>query len=1216
MAFNLDLRLESRVAGRHGHKLACEESSDWVSSADNVKLPGNTDPIQFVTLKKITARLLESPQQIDKYGLPVCIGSCAKYLALGTARGHIFVFDYQQDLEAVISPGHSVTALAFSLDSESLASGHSNGQVHVYTLANHQSPVFSFDSQDSPISSVSFVGKRHSALLSLTDDGNLVYHQASRVFLGFATKSRTLVSNILSTAQLPIGPLPYPTDTMDVMAVMNSSGITVLSTNSAVQDHFRVGRPKMASSTATTGCIAWYPATETAGPVLAYSWANVLTLVDVVADGITNEHHAESILLRYENKRRHLCQEHIVAVHWLNSKVLIVLTASQRLICFSRETLSILNEQDVMSKHIKYRKLEHARRDFAAAATVYRSKLFVLGKYQVFFGAPRNWADELFGLLQSGQYIQALETACAQYEGNCDLILIGLPEDADERHRQMKQHILEILDVSSSYIFTDQTVLALDQAKRNDTLALFLNTAFKVCASLKTDPLIYDQLYDKYSSQGLEGVFFNVLERFIFREEIVILPPAVLRKMVARYISDERGEVLEDLICLLDLTQLDLDLTITLCREHHLNDCLVFIWNTMMEDYISPMFDAIRAIKTNSSAQYYEYIYPYISYTLTGRQYPTEKPIYYKQLETAKKNLYYVLFNGAAVSWPKGSAKLHIVSDDQVDDEPAFPYLVLLLKQDGARFFRVMNEIFEDIYLNDDEVFGFSSNFDTYELKVNRQYVVDVLMGIFGENEFSQLEKTYLSIFIARNYPKYLQFIRLSNSTLEKVIRDLCAYPNDELKDECELSLQSLLSVYRPNNSIVPLLESVGFYNALVSIYNSEHRALKLLELWCEQDSRTDAADIVERCFRLVGSNPGEKHDIEQFLAAHFAEFCVEPCSIAVTFSRHCPELNSHVLELEDSRKKYEYLRTLFELRTQEEVATTPAMELEYAECLFEFDHDKLKPFVLESTVDEKMMRFLQQNGEIETIVEIHRQRGQIEDAVDVVVQGLVSTAQRLQPGDNSQDLWKYLHLGFKVIKETDPTRSTELQQDEKLYLRLLETSVSFFVTEEGPLLDIYKRLVQDAFTSLINIKRDYSESFFRIFNTFLSRSSAKLTTLEEVRPVLSEIFQAYSHEKLIYEIVLKLVNHDIFQELHVLDAKRAGGWSLANLECEVCGKPIWGPKIGSQIYDVWQTYKISGTVPTSPELQIVVFQCRHGYHTKCLNNLGVNNECILCRDH
>ncbi|KAG7926790.1 hypothetical protein KL925_003075 [Ogataea polymorpha] len=1218
--FNFDHRLQSRVA-RNRDSVAAGHELEPLERSQSPSLYGSAsdrDAIQLITLKKITSRLFENPQQLEQQGEPVCIAVCAKYIAFGTSKGHVLAFNYDQSLEAAFFTGVPITAISFSLDSNSLATGHRTGQVSIYELSNQDRPCHSFDSLSSPISTLSFIGKRHSALLSTTDDGRLVYHHATRTLFGFSCSSRTLAENVLASAQLLMGPVAYPTDTMGVLALMSPSGLTVLSTEPVVQTHFRVGKPKILDETDTFGCVQWFPATKEF-PALAYSWGNVLTLIDVVAERYVDERKSESVLLRYENKRRYPCQEPIVAIHWLNAKVLVVLTVSQRLFCLSPEKLQVLTEQDVMNKHVKHRLADSQHRSFAATSAVFRGKLFVLGKYQAFLGSPRNWADELFELLQSGQYINALETARIQYDGQCDLVLIGLPKDDAERHQKMRHHIMQMLEASSKYIFTDQSVLAMEPMARKDVLAQFLATAFRVCVSLKPDPAVYEQLFERYVANGLEDVYFGILEKFIRKQEITVLPPVVLRKMVARYVYDGRGHTLEEMICFLDLKQLDIDLAITLCREHHLNDSLAYIWNTMLDDYITPLIDALKALKKHSNEPEYrdsDYVYAYIAYILTGRQYPTEKPLNYRTSETARKNIYYVLFSGAAISWPRGTPKFHIVDEENVVDEPAFPYLFLLLKHDGALFFRCLNEVFEDTFLNDNEVFGFSSNSDTYELKVSRQYILDVLMGIFGENDFGSKYQTYLAVFIARNYPKYMQFIRLSNSLLEVVIRDLCAYPVPELKEECELSLQSLLSVHKPSTSLVPMLESAGFYNALMSIYQSEQRALKLLELWIEQKNRPKATEIIERCFRLVRNNTGERLDVEQFLERHFSEFCADPAAAAKVFSEHCQKLNSKALELSQPQK-YEYLRAVFDIRSQTGLEVSSEMEVAYAECLLEYEPASLKQFVLGCKTDEKLMHFLRENQQFETIVEIHRRANETEQAVEDIIQALTYCATHLKKADNSDVLWRYLYLGFDVISESrlTPDVSQDLQPDERLYLRLVETAVGFFVAAEGPLLDSFKRLVQDAFTTLINIKRDHSDSFSRIFNAFLTRSSVQLTTLQEVRPVLDEIFQAYSHQEVIYKIILRLVNNDIFQELMVLQAKRESGWSLANLECEVCGKPIWGSKVSAQVFDEWQEYRVQGVVRAPIDANIMVFQCRHGYHTRCLHNMGVERECILCRE-
>lgn len=76
-------------------------------------------------------------------------------------------------------------------------------------------------------------------------------------------------------------------------------------------------------------------------------------------------------------------------------------------------------------------------------------------------------------------------------------------------------------------------------------------------------------------------------------------------------------------------------------------------------------------------------------------------------------------------------------------------------------------------------------------------------------------------------------------------------------------------------------------------------------------------------------------------------------------------------------------------------------------------------------------------------------------------------------------------------------------------------------------------------------------------------------------------------------------------------------GWTIHNSECEICGKKLWGVGLSPDIFHRWEN-KQRGLESTSEELsdeRIIVFKCCHGFHKRCLKNLGQTDsqyECLL----
>ncbi|GMF04549.1 unnamed protein product [[Candida] boidinii] len=451
------------------------------------------------------------------------------------------------------------------------------------------------------------------------------------------------------------------------------------------------------------------------------------------------------------------------------------------------------------------------------------------------------------------------------------------------------------------------------------------------------------------------------------------------------------------------------------------------------------------------------------------------------------------------------------MDEDYELNEPAFPYLFLLLKYDSCQMFACLNEAFEDDLMNDDEINYYSNgsgnsgsysasasasastsspssssassswNTNGYELKVSRQYIIEILLGIFNENydDFTPNDKTYLAIFIARNYPKYNQFLRLSDYILDDIIDKLCKYSDPNLKDDCELSLQSLLSIYKPTHidTMIPIFEKVGFYNALLSIYRSENKVLDLLELWLKtkQDTKrkkhgavkdtennsdkdflsdfkieelfNSIPEMIEAC--ILSVDDFYKIELENLFKDNLEIFInTNPIEICKIFNKYLPSISIEILNLQDSLNKYYYIKELIDLEKQSALSfpLSKDIKFEYIKLLNEYEKSKMKGYILsldESLIDfEKLIYFLKQNRLRNIVYEIYKKDRKYEEALREVIAELNSIGdeliEKLDSDENTAEkdakllnnnnddyykdielkLWDYLIMGFDVCEE------------------------------------------------------------------------------------------------------------------------------------------------------------------------------------------------------
>lgn len=111
---------------------------------------------------------------------------------------------------------------------------------------------------------------------------------------------------------------------------------------------------------------------------------------------------------------------------------------------------------------------------------------------------------------------------------------------------------------------------------------------------------------------------------------------------------------------------------------------------------------------------------------------------------------------------------------------------------------------------------------------------MSILLEIMNSSDFAPEDTIYLDMFIARNLPKFPQYLLLSGSSLHKVLTGLCDYPGHEIADDAQLSVEYLLSVYHPPElaSLIPLFQKAGFYRVLKSIHRADGQYAKLVQAY------------------------------------------------------------------------------------------------------------------------------------------------------------------------------------------------------------------------------------------------------------------------------------------------------------------------------------------------------------------------------------------------
>lgn len=1000
---------------------------------------------------------------------------------------------------------------------------------------------------------IGFLGTRHTALVSADAGGMAFSHLATRG-LGPVTRSIKTTrllgrypaanpqvetnrkpSSVLAFSPLPLGNIEQPTDGMGLTALLTPYLLVIVSTTPIAQTQHKSPRPKEISPHSTlSGCLAWFPAVKlksssihaekgSSDTKLVYCWSNVLTVLDVKV--IENDESVDPQKppgLEFHARSRWRADEAIVAVQWLGRSVLGILTISQRLLIVEDGTLQVTDSIDLLHRHIYHQDpfshqlhavVEQLNTDdpslhgvvadaFYMSFRVYKGRTFLLGFNDLTVGTLSNWADRLLAMMETGDHIAAIRLATDYYAGGASNVTIGLPESDDARHKLVRERLLAMISASLNYTFSQQ------DNGRQTRLRELAEVCFEACVSTQDLDYLFAEVFDWFLEADEESVFITILESYVLDGEVKTLPPEVVKATVSHFIGENQAARLEELLCRLDPHSFDLDEVTMLCRQHSLYDALVYIWTQAIGDYVTPLIDLLSLVKMLegdeddelSNNPFYEStvkVFPFLAYSLTGRRYPSGDLADDSEAFQAKGDLYEYIFVGSPTAWPPGSNKVFRTAST-ADEEPAFPYLDLLLQFDAASFMSMLNEAFEDSYLNeadeDANVNGASQTNGASSRKKSRQQIIEIMLDVMRQGDFTPEQVIYLDMFVARSLPKYPGQLILSGTLLNGVLRRLCRPPLQSLRDDCQLSVEYLLSAYHPPNipALISDLKEASFFRVLKSVYRGERMFRDLLETYfADPEDKHNVFDCIAHCLRpSTGLSEKQLQGVKQVITSHIQELAdVSTVSTSRTLAASAPDLLQGSLDgLADSYQQFVFLRALLEpglIREQQSITASVSTEQssefteQYVQLLCKHDPihvaDYIKMLPTSDLRLDQVLPAMEKSGVIDAAVALLARDGLARDAMDRLavhlqslqhaLVGLINTAasnpdvtaSQETSDDLVEDLEKYTKVGIwlcqsqSAVAQRKPRPRTnfawdikedDLDLDEYLWLNLVDLVV------------------------------------------------------------------------------------------------------------------------------------------------------------------------------
>ena len=1053
--------------------------------------------VRWTKLRKITGEAFSEAGK-RKFGRPTCIAIAAS-IALGTSKGIILVFDYNQNLKSIIGLGTkavesgSITSINISADHSTIAGGHASGNIFTWEVARPAKPFLHIPpidrirapnadghTLDVAILHIGFLGMRHTALASADDKGMAFSHLATR---GMGVVARTIKtarilgrypdkassadrqrkpSSVLAFSPLPLGSAEHAADSLGLVAMLTPYLLVVVSTIPIAQTQHKAPRPKeVAAHGAMTASLAWFPSVKlkTKDPItletssrvkLVYCWSNILTVLDVVEVEPSATHvKDEPPSLHFKPRSRWKADEAIVGVQWLSRSVLAVLTITQQLVILEDNSMTVADSSDLIQKHIYHADLFSGQLNqlvdqledeevgamhgvvadaFYMSFRAYKGRLFLLGYNEISFGTLSNWADRLLALMEEGSHIAAIQLATSYHSGEANKVAVGLPEDDKIRHSLVQDKLLEMISASLRYTFNKNRPI---QQRNGDQRQLeeLASACIKACIHLEDTDFLFGDVYSFYQDGDVEGVFLESIEPFIVDDEITIISPVVVKDLIEYYTARRLNSRLEEMICHLDPRTMDIDQITALCKKNHLYDALLYVWNQALNDYTTILTDLLDMAERQYNSQSdvdpslaeselmsASKVFPYLSYILTGRIYPTGKDMPDDSANLAKAEIYHFFFSGS--NWEGRSVTQGSPRASKPGSPASFPNLRRILNYDAPNFLSMLNEAFEDSFLNGpqdqmaNEASGQLTEEQKFGLSVNRQWIVSILLEVMTPPNYESDDTVYLDMFIARNLPKFPQFILLPGHVLQRVLIGLCQYPTSEVADDCQLSVEYLLSMYQPPDliSLIPLISKACFYRVLKSIYKQERQFAELLKTCFEDYENPNAIfDCIVDCLKpRAGLSEKQVSDVRDVIIEHAYDLVAAHVQRAASIiDTYAPDLHNVLLDTlgDDEGARFQYLQMVLEpsapkAETDQPAALKHDFIEQYVRLMCDFNRPHVREYVEQLKMEdlrlEEVLLALEESGLVDAAVILVAREGKVREAIDRLTHHLITLESAL----------------------------------------------------------------------------------------------------------------------------------------------------------------------------------------------------------------------------
>ncbi|KAK2993311.1 hypothetical protein RJ640_006799 [Escallonia rubra] len=314
-----------------------------------------------------------------------------------------------------------------------------------------------------------------------------------------------------------------------------------------------------------------------------------------------------------------------VGVAWLNDQMLVVLTSTGQLYLFAKDGTVIHQTSfvvdgsrgdDLIAYHTHFTNIfGNPEKAYHNCVAVRGATIYILGPTHLVVSRLLPWKERIEVLRKAGDWMGALNMAMTLYDGQAHGV-IDLPRSLDDVQKAIMPYLVELLlsYVDEVFSYISVAFCNLEKMGQLDDLKSGSGSAYsdikeqytrvggvavEFCVHIKRNDILFDEILSRFVSAEHKETFLELLEPYILKDMLGSLPPEVMQALVEHYSMKGWLQRVEQCVLHMDISSLDFNQVVRLCREHRLYGALIYLFNKGLDDFRAPLEELLVVLRNS-----------------------------------------------------------------------------------------------------------------------------------------------------------------------------------------------------------------------------------------------------------------------------------------------------------------------------------------------------------------------------------------------------------------------------------------------------------------------------------------------------------------------------------------------------------------------------------------------------------------------------------------